>query len=73
MLHADETPVAMLKQGHGKTHRAYLRSYSTTQFNPMLEQPRCICMGGHLTEPYEQNTQQSPAFGRNTVLQLSHS
>ena len=35
MLHADETPVAMLKPGHGKTHRAYLWSYCTTSFNPM--------------------------------------
>ena len=34
VLHADETPVAMLKPGHGKTHRAYLWSYCTTQFNP---------------------------------------
>jgi hypothetical protein len=25
----------MLKPGHGKTHRAYLWSYCTTQFNPM--------------------------------------
>ena len=31
VLHADETPVAMLKPGHGKTHRAYLWSYGTTQ------------------------------------------
>lgn len=31
VLHADETPVAMLKPGHGKTHRAYLWSYCTTQ------------------------------------------
>jgi transposase len=33
VLHADETPVAMLKPAHqrdGKTHRAYLWSYSTT-------------------------------------------
>jgi transposase len=30
VLHADETPVAMLKPGHGKTHRAYLWSYCTT-------------------------------------------
>ena len=29
VLHADETPVAMLKPGHGKTHRAYLWSYCT--------------------------------------------
>ena len=35
ILHADETPVAMLKPGHGKTHRAYLWSYCTTQFNPV--------------------------------------
>jgi transposase len=35
VLHADETPVAMLKPGHGKTHRAYLWSYCTTQFNSM--------------------------------------
>ncbi|QRF63077.1 IS66 family transposase (plasmid) [Variovorax paradoxus] len=30
VLHSDETPVAMLKPGHGKTHRAYLWSYCTT-------------------------------------------
>ena len=35
VLHADETPVAMLKPGHGKTHRAYLWSYCKTSFNPM--------------------------------------
>ncbi len=35
VLHADETPVAMLKPGNGKTHRAYLWSYCTTQYNPI--------------------------------------
>ena len=35
VLHADETPVAMLKPGHGKTHRAHLWSYCTTQLNPI--------------------------------------
>ncbi len=38
VLHADETPVAMLKPAHlrdGKTHKAYLWSYCTTSFNPM--------------------------------------
>jgi len=35
VLHADETPVAMLEPGHGKTHRAYLWSYCTTPFNPV--------------------------------------
>ena len=33
VLHADETPVAMLKPGHGKTHRAYLWSYCTTAWD----------------------------------------
>jgi transposase len=33
VLHADETPVAMLKPGNGKTHRAYLWTYCTTRFN----------------------------------------
>jgi transposase len=33
VLHADETPVAMLKPGNGKTHKAYLWSYCTTSFN----------------------------------------
>ena len=32
MLHADETPVAMLKPGNGKTHRAYLWAYSPGAF-----------------------------------------
>jgi transposase len=34
VLHADETPVAMLKPGNGKTHRAYMWSYCTTSSNP---------------------------------------
>jgi len=32
VLHADETPVPMLKPGLGRTHRAYLWSYGTTQY-----------------------------------------
>ena len=35
VLHADETPVAMLKPGKGKTHKAYLWSYCTTAFDPV--------------------------------------
>jgi hypothetical protein len=34
VLHADETPVAMLKPGNGKTHRAYMWSYCTLSCNP---------------------------------------
>jgi len=34
VLHADETPVPMLKPGLGHTHRAYLWSYGTTQYDP---------------------------------------
>lgn len=35
VLHADETPVAMLKPGAGKTHRAYLWSYCSGAFASM--------------------------------------
>lgn len=35
VLHADETPVAMLKPGNGKTHRAYLWSYCSTGFSDL--------------------------------------
>ena len=35
VLHADETPVPMLKPGLGKTHRAYLRSYSTSEYDEL--------------------------------------
>ena len=35
VLHADETPVAMLVPGNGKTHRAYLWTYGTTSYDPM--------------------------------------
>lgn len=33
VLHADETPVGMLKPGNGKTHKAYIWTYCTTTFN----------------------------------------
>jgi transposase len=33
VLHADETPVPMLKPGLGHTHRAYLWSYGTTEYD----------------------------------------
>jgi transposase len=35
VLHADETPVAMLVPGKGKTHRAYMWSYSSTAFDSL--------------------------------------
>jgi transposase len=35
VLHADETPVAMLKPGLGKTHRATLWSHGSTVFDPV--------------------------------------
>jgi hypothetical protein len=34
VLHADETPVAMLKPGNKKTHRAYLWAYAPGAFPP---------------------------------------
>jgi transposase len=33
VLHADETPVAMLAPGRGKTHKAYLWSYCSTVYD----------------------------------------
>lgn len=35
VLHADETPVPMLKPGLGRTHRAYLWSYSTSEYEEL--------------------------------------
>jgi transposase len=35
VLHADETPVQMLKPGSGKTHRAYIWAYATGAFEPL--------------------------------------
>jgi transposase len=35
VLHADETPVAMLKPGNGKTHRAYLWAYAPGAFEDL--------------------------------------
>ena len=35
VLHADETPVPMLKPGNKKTHKAYLWSFCTTSYNPI--------------------------------------
>jgi transposase len=34
VLHADETPVGMLKPGNKKTHKAYIWASCTTTFNP---------------------------------------
>jgi transposase len=34
-LHADETPMPMLKPGLGRTHRAYLWSYGTTEYGEL--------------------------------------
>ena len=35
VVHADETPVAMLAPGKGKTHRAYLWAYAAGAFEPL--------------------------------------
>ena len=35
ILHADETPVPMLKPGLGRTHRAYLWSYSSSEYEDL--------------------------------------
>jgi transposase len=35
VLHADETPVPILKPRLGRTHRTYLSSYSTSEYDPL--------------------------------------
>ena len=35
VLHADETPVAMLVPGNGKTHKAYVWTYGTTVYDDL--------------------------------------
>jgi len=35
VLHADKTPVPMLKPGLGRTHRAYLWSYSSSEYDEL--------------------------------------
>ena len=49
VLHADETPVPMLKPGFGHTHRAYLWSYGSTQFDalPLVVYDFAESRGGH--------------------------
>ncbi|WP_425086056.1 IS66 family transposase [Thiosulfatimonas sediminis] len=41
VLHADETPVPMLKPGNKKTHKAYLWAYT----NPANAQHKAVCSG----------------------------
>ena len=36
VLHADETPVQMLKPGARKTHQAYLWAYAAGRFEPLF-------------------------------------
>jgi transposase len=49
VLHADETPVAMLKPGLGRTHKAYIWSYGSTQFDasPLVVYDFAESRGGH--------------------------
>jgi hypothetical protein len=37
------------------------------------QQEPCACIGGHFTEPNEQNTQQSPGLGRSRAPHPVHS
>lgn len=53
ILHADETPVAMLSPGAGKTHRAYLWAYCTGAFEPIqgvIYDFTASCAGQHARE-----------------------
>lgn len=46
VLHADETPVAMLDPGAGKTKRAYLFAYRTATDNPIVVFDFCASRSG---------------------------
>jgi transposase len=46
VLHADETPVAMLDPGAGKTKRAYLFAYRTATDDPIVVFDFCISRSG---------------------------
>jgi len=46
VLHADETPVAMLDPGAGKTKRAYLFAYRTASGNPIVVFDFCTSRSG---------------------------
>jgi transposase len=46
VLHADETPVAMLDPGAGKTKRAYLFAYRTATDDPMVVFDFCTSRSG---------------------------
>jgi transposase len=45
VLHADETPVAMLKPGNKKTHKAYIWTYCTTQHDSVKAVVYDFCEG----------------------------
>ena len=81
VLHADETPVPMLKPGLGHTHQAYLWSYGSTQFDPM---PAVVydfaeSRGGHHAErssapgPASSSAMTSPATRRSSSVASSRS
>ena len=46
VLHADETPVAQLDPGSGKTHRAYLFAYRSTDAPPIVVFDYCLSRSG---------------------------
>jgi len=58
------------RQPHHSRHKTHLcvqaRGWRYEQQLAALPEPRnSAWTGGHGTEPYEQNTQQSPGFGRS--------
>ena len=69
----------MAQAGHpveGKSKRYgcdHERIYGSVDAIGPAQQPADNWIGGHLTEPYEQKTQQSPGFGRIKTWQLTHS
>lgn len=46
--------------------------YGLEKLSNQRQHSCCAWTEGHFTDPYEQNTQQSPAFGFSIALQPSH-
>jgi hypothetical protein len=52
---------------HWRLQRFYHHTFSRNPFGSVPGQSRSSCTNGHRLSPKEQNTQQSPAFGRKTA------
>ena len=67
--HASALMRGLRAQSRGVSIAQWDDSYPVQQGGAPVCPERSAWIGGHGTEPYEQNTQQSPGFGRNVIPQ----